>query len=83
MEVYRVTEHVKSMINKMNKPSVYIETSIPSYITAKPSRDIVIAGKQEISREWWNIRKDDFELFISPYVLDEVSQGDQSAASMR
>jgi len=69
--------------NKMNKPSVYIETSIPSYITAKPSRDIVIAGKQEISREWWNIRKDDFELFISPYVLDEVSQGDQSAASMR
>ena len=54
------------------KPKVYIETSIPSYLTAWRSRDIVIAGNQETTKELWG-RRDDFELFISIFVLEEVS----------
>lgn len=56
--------------------TVYLETTIPSYLTARPSRDVVIAGKQEVTREWWEKRKNLFSLFISPYVIDEASRGD-------
>ena len=51
------------------KPKVYIATSIPSYLTAWRSRDIVIAGNQETTKEWWD-RREDFELFISEFVVD-------------
>jgi hypothetical protein len=64
------------------KPKVYIETSIPSYLTAWRSRDIVIAGNQETTKDWWT-RRGDFELFISVFVLDEVSAGDTEAAKLR
>ena len=64
-------------------PKVYLETTIPSYLTAWPSRDIIIAGKQEVTRIWWQERKEDFSLFISPYVLDEASLGDPEAARRR
>ena len=64
------------------KPKVYIETSIPSYLTAWRSRDIVIAGNQETTKELWG-RRDDFELFISIFVLEEVSAGDAKAAKLR
>jgi len=64
------------------KPKVYIETSIPSYLTAWRNRDIVIAGNQETTKDWWT-RRGDFELFISVFVLDEVSAGDTEAAKLR
>lgn len=64
------------------KPKVYIETSIPSYLTAWRSRDIVIAGNQETTKEWWD-RRDDFELFISEFVLVEVASGAPEAAERR
>lgn len=64
------------------KPKVYIETSIPSYLTAFRSRDLVVAGNQETTKEWWD-RRMDFELFISEFVLEEVSAGDSSAAAAR
>ena len=35
------------------RPTAYIETSVVSYLTARPSRDVVIAAYQEITREWW------------------------------
>ncbi len=60
-----------------------METSIPSYLVARPSRDIVMAGMQEATREWWDKRKKTFSLYVSPYVLDEVSKGDVSAANKR
>ncbi len=64
------------------KSKVYIETSIPSYLTAWRSRDIVIAGNQETTKDWW-LRRNDFELFISIFVLEEVSAGDAEAAKLR
>lgn len=64
------------------KPKVYIETTIPSYLTAWPSRDLVRAAHQQITQEWWQSR-DRFELFVSQVVLREASDGDQEAAARR
>jgi len=67
----------------MKKPKVYIETSIVSYLTAWPSRDLVTAARQQITREWWETRREGFELFISQSVIDEASAGDPDAAKRR
>jgi hypothetical protein len=65
------------------KPKVYLETTIPSVPTSRPSRDVEIAAQQFATREWWDTRRSIFELFISPEVLGEVSQGDSEAARLR
>lgn len=62
---------------------VYLETTIPSYLTAWPSRDLIIAGHQQLTKEWWQTRRSEFELFISQFVLDEASAGDPQAAQER
>ncbi len=62
---------------------VYIETSIVSYLTARPSRDLVLAARQQITGDWWEDRRSEFELFISQYVLDEAGDGDPLAARRR
>lgn len=64
------------------KPSVYIATTIVSYLAARASRDVVIAGRQEVTREWWE-RRDRFELFVSQAVVDEASRGDATVAAKR
>ena len=58
------------------KPKAYIETTVVSYLTAWPSRDVVIAGHQQITREWWENAADRFELVASQLVIDEASAGD-------
>ncbi|NQT36597.1 MAG: type II toxin-antitoxin system VapC family toxin [Planctomycetes bacterium] len=65
------------------KPKAYIETTVISYLTAWPSRDVVIAGHQQITREWWQNAVDRFELVASQLVVDEASAGDPDAASER
>jgi hypothetical protein len=65
------------------KQKIYLETSFISYVTARPSRDLIIAAHQQITREWWDSRKKEFSLFISQLVVDESSQGDTEAASER
>jgi hypothetical protein len=65
------------------KPRVYLETTIPSYLAAWPSRDLIMAARQQITREWWDARRDDFELFSSELVVDEASAGDSDAATRR
>jgi len=65
------------------KPTAYIETTVISYLTAWPSRDVVIAGHQQITREWWQNAVDRFELVASQLVVDEASAGDPDAASER
>jgi hypothetical protein len=65
------------------KPKVYLETTIPSYLTAWPSRDLVTAAHQQITREWWQTRRPDFDLFTAQLVIDEASEGDPDAASRR
>ena len=64
------------------KPRVYLETTIPSYLTAWPSRDIVRAAEQEVTRTWWQARAS-FELYVSELVVDEVAGGDSEAAARR
>ncbi len=65
------------------KPRLYLETTIPSYLTSRPSRDLIIAGHQQLTREWWDRRRGDFQIYISQFVLDEVSAGDPAAARER
>jgi len=65
------------------KLTVYIETTIPSLLTAWPSRDVEIAGQQIATREWWQSRREDFDLFVSSEVLSEAAQGDPEAARAR
>lgn len=65
------------------KPKVYLETTIPSLLTAWPSRDLIIAADQQITKEWWHTRRRDFELFLSELVLEESAEGDKSAAAAR
>jgi predicted nucleic acid-binding protein len=60
-----------------------VETTIPSYLTSRPSRDLIIAGHQQITREWWEKRRDAFQLYISQLVVDEASAGDPGAARER
>lgn len=63
--------------------TVYIETSILGYLTARPSRDIVVAANIEVTREWWETRRNDFQLYSSQAVVKETSQGDAQIASQR
>ncbi len=64
------------------KPRVYVETTVLSYLTALPSRDLVRAAHQQITVEWW-ARREQFELFISEAVLAEIQKGDPAAAARR
>lgn len=65
------------------KKSVYIETSIPSYLTARPSRDVRVAAWQQITAQWWDEARSRFELFTSALVVAEASAGHPDAAERR
>ena len=65
------------------KPKLYLETTIPSYLTARPTRDPLMAGQLLATKDWWQRRRTDFELFISPIVTLEAQQGDADAARRR
>ncbi len=64
------------------KPKVYVETSVISNLTSWLSEKPDQLAMQMASREWWE-RKDEFELFISQYVMDEIKRGDPDAAIRR
>jgi predicted nucleic acid-binding protein len=63
--------------------SVYIESSIISYLTSRPSRDVVKAGRQVITSNWWLNSKSQYEVYISALVEEEISGGDPTAAAKR
>jgi predicted nucleic acid-binding protein len=65
------------------KARVYIETSMVSYLTARPSRDIVAAAHQQISIEWWERRRHDFDLVASLLVVNEARLGNPELATRR
>jgi len=65
------------------KATLYIETTIPSYLVSRPSRDLIVAAHQEITREWWLKRKTDFSIVASQFVIDEIGAGDVSLAQER
>jgi len=65
------------------RPKVYLETTVISYLAAQPSRDIVVAAHQELTRQWWDQRREDYHLVVSEIVVREASAGDPAAAERR
>ena len=63
--------------------SVYIETTIPSLMTSKPSRDMIVAVRQAATILFWENERHKYELYISQFVIDECSQGDVNTAKRR
>jgi hypothetical protein len=65
------------------KPSVYVETSLASYLVAWPSESLITAAHQRLSHQWWQTRRAAFDLFVSELVLLEARAGDPDAAARR
>ena len=63
--------------------SVYIESSVISYLTARPSRDVVTAARQAITLDWWQNQRHKYEIYISVLVQEEITAGDSAAAQRR
>ena len=72
-----------ALYNTSMKSRVYIETSVISYLTARPSRDILIAANQQVTQEWWQERRPNFDVYISQLVEQEISSGDTEAVAKR
>ena len=62
---------------------VYVESSVISYITARPSRDLVVSARQAITNEWWEQKRKKYDVYISELVIEEISSGDKEAAQKR
>lgn len=65
------------------KPKVYIETTVVSYLTARPSRDPIVSGLIASSKLWWKTTSHMYDLCTSELVFEEASAGDSTAASDR
>lgn len=75
--------HSLRMTPSRMTPTAYIETSVVSYLTSRPSRDIVVVALQQVTREWWQTARDRFQLAASELVIREAGQGDPVAARAR
>jgi len=67
----------------MSLPKLYLETTIPSYLTARRSRDLQLAADQQATEDWWNFHRQHYECYISAAVLEEVQCGDPAFAAAR
>jgi len=65
------------------RESIYLETTIVSYYTSKPSRDIIVLAHQEITRQWWLKVIGRYNIFISEVVIEEANSGDPEAIKRR
>jgi hypothetical protein len=65
------------------KKKVYIETTIVSYLTGRPSGDLLIAARQLQTRQWWDEESKNYELMVSNAVLEEISEGNVDQAVKR
>lgn len=63
--------------------SVYLETTIVSYLTSRPSRDVLQRAHQQVTRRWWRSRRSQFTLYVSPFVLQEAIAGNPLRARRR
>lgn len=63
--------------------TIYIETSIVSHASARPSSNIQIAALQHQAREWWSVERPKFNLVTSQLTILESSEGDPTAAADR
>lgn len=71
------------LYNGIVKPKIYVETSVVSYITALPNRDLIVAANQQVSQEWWRERRERFSLYASQLVMREISAGNEDAIARR
>jgi len=62
---------------------IYIESTIPSYVVARPARDLLQAARQQTTKDWWDFKRASHELFTSQVVLDEIAVGDSAMAQLR
>ena len=62
---------------------IYIESTIPSYVVARPARDLLQAARQQLTKDWWDLRRARHELFTSQVVLDEIAGGETAMAQQR
>jgi len=62
---------------------IYIESTIPSYVVARPARDLLQAARQQLTRDWWDLKRENHELFTSQVVLDEIAAGEAAMARQR
>jgi hypothetical protein len=62
---------------------IYIESTIPSYVVARPARDLLQAARQQITKDWWDLKRENHELFTSQVVLDEIGAGEAAMARER
>ena len=65
------------------KPCVYVETSVISYLTNRPALDVITAGHQATTLQWWDKQRANYELVVSQFVVDEARAGDPVAAAKR
>jgi predicted nucleic acid-binding protein len=68
---------------QVKKPSLYLETSVVSYLTARPAPDLNTAAHQQITVEWWDTKRKNFDIYISKVVMKEASAGNDEAAERR
>src|SRR5882724_8777661 len=62
---------------------IYIESTISSYVVARPARDLLQAARQQLTRDWWDLKREQHELFTSQVVLDEIAAGEREMAQRR
>jgi hypothetical protein len=65
------------------KAKLYLETTIPSYLVGRPSRDLLVAAHQQITRDWWELRRSVFDVYVSELVVQEVRAGNADLAGRR
>lgn len=65
------------------KRTVYLETTIVSYLVSRSSRNLIIEARQSLTREWWEKKRSAYRPLVSPAVLEEVMAGDHAAAGLR
>jgi hypothetical protein len=67
----------------MKRKRIYVETSIFSYLAARPSRDLVVSAWQEVTREFWDQHREAYDLVTSQLVVEECSEGNSDAVERR
>ena len=73
----------ESSVGRVSYPSVYLDTSIASYLTARLARDFLVARRQRLTRIWWQRYRKNHDLFVSDRVIAEAREGDVTASEAR
>ncbi len=63
--------------------TVYVETTIISYLAARPSRSLIVAARQHLTQTWWDVRRPQFDTYVSQLVVAEARAGNPEAAERR